>query len=757
MKAVTSGALLVVLMAVGCGPSRMGREPDDGSSIPIAGSADKPDPTLAGRQAFENPGGMWTPGQVADQAATLRKLGVAMDPEAFRDPTAHPLGAVVFLGGCSASFVSSDGLIITNHHCAAGALLYNSQGGDNFLRDGFLAAARKDEKWNGPAARVYVTQAFTDVTTKVRDGIEKVADDLQRHELIQQHNKRLVADCEEGRPELRCSVVSYYGGEQYVLIEQLEIRDLRLVYAPAESIGSFGGETDNWRWPRHAGDFAFFRAYVGPDLQPADYDEKNVPYRPKHHLEIASEPLKASDLVFVVGYPARTTRLRTAQEVGEAVDWSYPRRLRLCRDYITLLDQLGAKDEQLGIKGRRLRKGLSNAAINTKGMLDGLVQGGLKDQKVALETKLKQWAASQEQHRGAGAAIANLAKHYAKYRGQRDQDAATQEAVWMSSLLRAADVIVHMAEQRPQPDADRHPNFQKRNHQRMEQRERHVHRSYARELDQAKLVLALQRAARLPKGKRPALLRLVLGDKRPTAAAISKAVALLYDTTKLGNVDERIALLRMASTDQLTKSTDPFIQLALKLRPALQQIEDRADAYQGAMVIDRPKTIAALRAHQGGVLAPDANATLRITYGTVRGYRPTPEAALHAPFTKLSGMVKKHTGRPPFNAPAALIQAAKQGPFDPYRDSAVGEVPVDFLTDLDITGGNSGSPTLNAAGKLVGLAFDGNYESIASDWLFMPSVTRSIHVDIRYVLWVMDRVDGADHLLREMGLEPKLP
>ncbi|MBW2454968.1 MAG: S46 family peptidase [Deltaproteobacteria bacterium] len=757
MTAKTTGALLSTLLLVGCGPSHMDREPDHGTTIAVDGTASKPDPSLPARQAFKNPGGMWTPEQVADQATTLRELGVGIPPSAFRDPTAHPLGAVVFLGGCSASFVSPDGLIITNHHCATGALQYNSKAGANLMRDGYLAATRKDEKSNGPAARVYVTRSFLDVTDKVRAGIEQVADDLERHVLIQERNKQLVASCEKGKPELRCSVVSYYGGEQYVLIEQLEIRDLRLVYAPAEAIGSYGGEKDNWQWPRHSGDFAFFRAYVGPDLKPADYDEKNVPYRPTHHLAIATEPLKESDLVFVVGYPHRTTRLRTAQEVAEAVDWIYPRRLKLCQDYMALLDRLGKQDEQLAIKGRRLRKGLSNAAINAKGMLDGLVKGGLKDQKVTLEKQLVTWAASQSDHREAGEGIANLGKLYAKYRGQRDSDAATQEAVWMSILLSAADNIVHMAEQRPLADADRHPDFQSRNHKRLEQRQQTVQRSYARQLDREKLALALERAARLPKGKRPQLLRLVLGNQQPTAAAIAKALAPLYDQTKLEDVDERIRLFREASTAELTQSTDPFIQLALKLRPLLQQIEDRADGYKGGTALERPKYIAALRAQQGGVLAPDANATLRITYGTVRGYRPRPGAPPHAPFTKLSGMVKKHTGKPPFNAPEGLVKAAKAGPFEPYVHADIGEVPVDFLTDLDITGGNSGSPTLNARGKLVGLAFDGNFESIAADWVFMPEVTRSIHVDIRYALWIMDRVDGADHLLKELGVEPQLP
>ena len=745
MRALTPPVVLASLLCACC-------------PVPPAPDITAVQPTAtAETRVFENPGGMWTPAQLAQHVETLEDLGLEIPAAALTDPTSFPLGAVIWLGGCSASFVSPEGLIITNHHCATGALQFNSTPEHNLLRDGYLAQTRKDEKSNGPTARVFVTQKFTDVTSTVRAGVATESQDKARHDLIEQRQKQLVADCEKGRSHLRCSVVSYFGGATYTLIEQLEIRDVRVVYAPAAGIGSFGGEIDNWRWPRHSGDYAFFRAYVGPDGAPADYHVDNVPYRPKHHLKVASTPLSKGDLVFVAGYPGRTTRLRTSREVGEAVDWYYPRVLQLCDDYIALLEKLAKQSDELDIKGQRLHRGLSNWRTNTKGMLDGLVKGGLKDQKAKLEADLKEWIASRPEHAAADQAIDNLAANYAKYRSQRDQDAAHREAAWMSSLLGAADVIVRMAEERPKADADRHPDYQQRNWKRIQQRQQHVQRNYHRTLDEAKLNLALARAARLAGDERPELLRLVVGDGKPSPAAIGKAVARLYDETELADAAKRIALIEEATTAELKKSNDPFIQLALKLRPILQAAEDRADAYEGSVIIERPKFIDALRASRGGVLAPDANSTLRITYGTVRGYSSQPEAPVYFPFTKLSEMVDKHTGVEPFNAPANLVEAAKKGPYGPYVHEEVGEVPVDFLSDLDITGGNSGSPTLNARGELVGLAFDGNYEAMASDWIFMPAITRSIHVDIRYVLWIMDRVDGADHLLTEMGLTPALP
>jgi len=714
------------------------------------------DPEREARREFANPGGMWTPSQMAAHVVTLRQLGMKLDPQTLTDPLAFPLGAVVWLGGCTGSFVSADGLIATNHHCATGALQFNSTKENDLLRDGYLARTRGDERSNGPAARVFVTRSARDVTQEVRGDLAAVTEPKERFDRIERRQKELVAACEKGHPELRCNVVSFFDGETYMLIEQLELRDIRLVYAPAEGVGDFGGEIDNWRWPRHSGDFTFFRAYVGADQLPADNDPKNVPYRPKHWLSIAKEPLAPGDLVFVAGYPGRTSRLKTAAEVSEAVEWYYPRRIRLCEDYLALLDRLGREDKELEIKGRNLWRGLSNVLTNTKGQLDGLVADGLAAKKGVLERELRTWAATQPEHAKVGAALDALASAHGRYRARRDEEAALLEVVSMSALLGAADTIVRMARERPKADADRDPAFQERNHKRLVQSQRHQQQTYARRLEHEKLKLALTRAAALPLEKRPKLVSLVVPKGEPTAAAIDAALAAMFAKTKLEDVELRVKLFEKATQDELKKSDDPFLKLALALRPTLQELEDLGEAYVGDTLDARVTYVSGLRAKAGGMLAPDANATLRLTYGTVRGYSPKVGAPTYHPFTKLSEMAAKHTGAEPFDAPKPLVEAARQGPFGPYEDAALGEVPVNFLADLDITGGNSGSPTLNAKGELVGLVFDGNYEAMASDWLFMPPITRSIHVDIRYPLWIMDRVDGADHLLQEMGIPPKL-
>ena len=758
MRTVDGISLFLLLSA--CAPRVLEFDPaHDPSKVETSADALPPvlDPQLEARRHFQNPGGMWTPDQLAQHVVTLRELGMQLDPQVLGDTLAFPLGAIVWLGGCTGSFVSDDGLIVTNHHCATAALQFNSSPGHDRLHDGFLAKTRLDEPSNGPAARVFVTRETRDVTKDVRGDIDSIIEPKKRFDLIEQRQKNLVAACEKGRPELRCTVQSFFDGETYMLIQQLELRDIRLVYAPAEGIGNYGGEVDNWRWPRHAGDFAFFRAYVGEGQKPADFDAKNIPYKPKHHLTVAKEPLAPTDLVFVAGYPGRTSRLKTSNEVAEAVDWFYPRRIRFCEEYIALLDRLAKEDKELGTKGRALWRGLSNALTNTRGQLDGLVKDGLAERKKTLESELRKWASEHPEQGPVGASLDDLAGKHATYRAHRDEEAAISEIFAMSTLLTGADAIVHMALERPKVDAERDPSFQERNWKRIAQGQRQAQQSYARRLEHEKLKLALVRAAALPVERRPKdLLALFVPKGDATPEAIDKALSAMFAKTKLEGADVRVALFETAKLEELKKASDPFISIALTMRGKLQGIEDNGEAYIGDTLKSRITYVTALRAKAGGVLAPDANSTLRITYGTVRGYAPKVGAPVNHPFTKLSEMVAKNTKVEPFDAPSGLIEAAKKGPFGPYVDPALGEVPVDFLADLDITGGNSGSPTMNAKGELVGLVFDGNYEAVVSDWLFMPPITRSIHVDVRYPLWIMDKVDGADHLLRELGVEPKL-
>lgn len=707
----------------------------------------------AGR--FENPGGMWMPQQMDGHRAVLRHLGVAK-PGALVDPLQHPLGAVVWMGGCSASFVSADGLIITNHHCAVSSLQFNSTPENNILEAGFMAETRADEIQAMTGMKVWVCQEFQDVTATITEGLDAIEDDLDRHQAIEDRIKAIVKACEAAEG-MRCRVAKYFEGQKYILIRQLEIKDVRLVYAPARGIGFFGGDEDNWRWPRHTGDYAFFRAYVGPGGKPAEYAEENVPYRPQHYLRMARHPLQENEFVMVAGYPGRTSRLKTVDEATFAVNTAHPLRIHFLREIHAILQTLAEQDEELNVKVQSTMFGFMNALQYYEFLQASLLENDFTGEKQRLQTELTQWIEADEDRRlkwgGVLQEIKALnRKHNETYRLR----SLTRNLLRSVDMLDSAHTIVRMAEERPKPDVERDPDYQARNWDRISQGEQRKQKNYDRRIDLAMWEFYLTEIQKLDPSDRQALLSLLVGTEVPVHTDVQVTASGFYaDAMRLEAVDHRVDLLNNATTEQLQASDDPMIQLALRLRGLTKRIEDEDKRYTGAMALLKPKYMQALRQLRGAFVAPDANSTLRITYGTVRGYRPQPDAALYTPLTRLSEVVAKDTGEAPFNSPKSLLNAARAKQYEGYVHESLGEPSVNFLSDLDSTGGNSGSATLNRKFELVGLLFDGNSESMASDWLFLPEITRSIHVDIRYVLWIMDYVDKAHHLLKEMGIKPE--
>lgn len=763
MRVSAPGSLLALstalsLLLPGCKDPPPPETPLDADPPPDAPLAPPVAPPAAAPAVrWENPGGMWMPEQLLAKKSELSSIGFQIPAEKLADPTQFPLGAVVWLGGCSASFVSWDGLIITNHHCVTNALQVNSTPEKNLLKDGFVAWKRGEEKSIGPAGRIFVTIAQRDVTREVRDGLEAIKDDSARYQAMEDRQKKLVTACEKDRPGIRCRVSSFFEGAEFRLVEQLEIRDVRLVYAPPAGVGNYGGEIDNWRWPRHSGDFAFYRAYVGTDGKPADHAASNIPFKPPHRLEIATEGTRPGDPVMVAGYPAATDRLKTAREVKEAVEWEFPKQIAFCEQYLAELNAVAKADKEAAIKAEPLIRGLDNWLTNTRGQVDGLVKGGLAQQKIQLEKDLQAFIDADPARKArAGDVLARMSKLLDEESKHREPDWTQWETYRLVKLLGAANTIVHMSEERQKRDENRDPALQERNWKTIEQSFEQMSKQFHPAVEKALLFRAIKRELSLPEKERFGIAAALLGRKTAEDATIRKAIDDAYAATRLGDAAARIELFRTATKTSLQTSKDPLVQLAVKLRPKVKAREDRDKRLAGAMSVLRPTYVEMLREKSGGNLAPDANRTLRISYGSVRGYRPSPAAPVYAPFTGISGVVAKHKGEEPFDAPEKLLEAAAKKRFGKYVDPRLGEVPVDFLADLDITGGNSGSATLDGKGRLVGLAFDGNYEAMASDWLFMPDVTRSIHTDIRYALWFMDAVDQADHLVKEMGVEPSV-
>ena len=697
--------------------------------------------------------GMWVPQQLPEIAGPLKDAGLELPPDQLADLTADPMGAVVALGGCTASFVSPNGLVATNHHCAYGAIQLNSTPEKNLMATGFNAATPADEVSAGPNARVFVMDRITDVTGEVRAAIDAAADGLARQNALEARQKALIADC-ESEPGYRCTLYAFFGGQTFRLFRQLEIRDVRLAYAPPSSIGNYGGEIDNWMWPRHTGDFTFYRAYVGPDGKPAAYSADNVPFRPKHWLRLADQPLEEGDFVMVAGYPGTTNRYALVDEFRNVAEWQFPVVGQHLKNVVALVEAAGKADQAVELKYAATIRGWQNAMKNWDGQLEGFKRIDALATKQAEEQAVLDWlraGAGGTQGLDAKAALdahAALVALAAKARETRGRDLVLGQ-IGNIGLFGSLRQIHRLAVERAKPDLERAPGFQQRDLPAIEGSQRQLERRYARSMEMPLMAYWLGEYAKLPAAQRVPVLDAIVGDG--SATAIRAGLERLYGGTQLESTEARLALLD-DGRDAIEAHGDPLLALAVALFPTFQQLENEARTRAGESLRYRPVYLAAVQAHRqskGGYVYPDANLSLRITFGNVTGYVPR-DGVKYTPFTTLEGLAAKATGVEPFDAPQGQLDAIRERRHGRHADAALGTVPVNFLSDLDITGGNSGSPVMDARGRLVGLAFDGNWESVSSNWVFDPKMTRMIAVDSRYMMWVMEHAFPAPQFVREL-------
>ncbi len=690
--------------------------------------------------------GMWLPEQLADRAEQLTELGLELPPEQLADPMGQPLGSIVTMGFCSASFVSADGLLATNHHCVSSYLQYLSDEDTDRNTDGHLAADRAGELWVGPGSEVQVVEKISDVTAEVMRGVRTRTSDSKREARIRVNRAKVIAECEADRPNVRCRVAPFYGGQTYRLIEKRRLRDVRMVYAPPESVGSYGGEIDNWMWPRHTGDFALLRAYVAPDGSAAEHAEDNVPYQPRHHLELNAEGVGPGDFVMVAGYPGSTYRFRQARSMRFSRDVRYPFQQALYEELIGILQRHIEGDAAAAAKLPATKGYLDNGSKYVAGMLDGFSGSDVVSRKEASEAALKAWiAADPARVKRYSPVLGELDAMLQADEQRYEAEALASWLVWAGNLLRTAHTGVRWATEQQKPDLEREPRFQDRDKEQLLRRFERMDASLHLPADREVFEVFIDRAAALPSGQDIPGLTTWLEQMGGPEAALDA----LYTEPDLAGADARKALLDL-SLAELEASKDPWIQLALVMEDHLAPLRDRDKVEKGARLRLMPVYYEALKQAQPADTYPDANSTLRITVGQVKGY--TPEDGLVAlPQTTVAGVAAK-AGDWPFDAPERLLQAAPAAPESRWTDESLGDVPANFLTNLDTTGGNSGSATLDAQGRLVGLIFDGNYEAMSADWLFDETMTRSIHVDIRYMLWILEEVEKATWILEELGV-----
>ncbi|HJQ38654.1 MAG TPA: S46 family peptidase [Thermoanaerobaculia bacterium] len=685
--------------------------------------------------------GYWMPQQLPALGEELKKLGLQLDPAQLGDLTGFPLGAVVQVTGCSASFVSPDGLIATNHHCVYGALQFNATPQNDIIRNGFLAKTMKEEINATPDTRVYVTTSIEDVTKQILGSFPAKTDDIARAKLITRRKRQMIDDCEKPGG-LRCNVASFFEGAQYVKITQMEIRDVRLVYAPALGVGNFGDEVDNWMWPRHTGDFGFYRAYVGPDGKTADASPNNVPFHPKHWLKISTRDLDEGDLVLLAGYPGISYRHRTAYEVETAEQFSLPTGVRYRTMLLDVLNARGKDDRAIALKNASRIAGLENYQKKYVGTLEAFKRASIVNEKrseeAAIRAKLDPKLAA-----AYDAANAELQQIFTKQRERIAHDTVFDWLYGASPMLTQANKIYRLSVEKTAADVDRDEDYRERNRKRLIAGITRARRNIDPGSDRAGLRLFLVEAAKLNFG----------APLPKSEQEIDALLDRIYASTKIGDAAAETAMLN-ETTVQLTARNDSMIAFAASLRPVADEIEAMETARTGAMSRLRPVLLDALRVARGGRLYPDANSTLRVGFGVVKGYAPR-NAVTYTAQTDIRGVVEKETGEEPFNSPKKLLDRAAARQFGSYADPDLGTLPVGYISTNIVTNGQSGSATMNAWGELCGLAFDSNWEGVGSDYLVEENIARTIHVDSRYMLWIMDAVDGAHNVMRELGITPQ--
>ncbi len=689
--------------------------------------------------------GMWLLDQL-DQLK-LKEQGLEIDVDDIYHPKKTSLqDAIVWLGGCSASFVSPEGLIVTNHHCAYGALQKASTEEKDYITDGFLANT-KEEEIQALGSSASILLEMKDVTKSVLKAVKGIEDPVERDKKIQ---ARIVELKEKGETadDLRIYIRAMYKGKKFYQFTFRRYEDVRIVFAPPLSIGKYGGDIDNWMWPRHTGDFTFLRAYMAPDGSGRKYDPENVPVQSPNYLRIASEPLEEGDLTFIMGFPGSTVRWRTSHSVNWNLKYSYPTRIKQYGECIDIIDAIGKESKEGKIRLASRHAGFHNAMKNYQGNVDGMKKSGFLQNKKAFEKEFMAFLHSKTKLKTQyGDVLDQIGEQYKGLEQQRLQENVLAMFGRQAGTLTAIAIkIFDTVSERSKPDNKRDPGFSEKDVDRTADRLKYSYYSYFHDADIQFLARVLQYAKDLPEDlKIEGLSDLSLKE----GETLETFAASILDNTKLKDAEFAKELFSK-TPEELLKLDDPLINFVASFYDARDVSSENADTF-GAVITDlRKKYIEGLYAWKGKGLYPDANSTIRLTYGPVKGYSPA-DAVIYKPFTTLKGVIQKKTGEVPFDMPSKLKELHDAKDFGRWEDPVQNDIVVNFTHCGDITGGNSGSPVMNAKGELIGLAFDGNYEALTGDWQYIDDLQRTISVDIRYVMFVAEKYAGADNLLKEMG------
>ena len=689
--------------------------------------------------------GMWEPYQMESLKKELRASGYRGNVSNVSDLFKHPMNAIVSLGGCSAAFVSDTGLIATNYHCIERSYLqFNSNAESDLFETGFVARTKEDEKKSAPGSRVYVTLDSSNITDKVLFGLSDTTQALDRAKIIEDNKKEIIKNCETS-DEIECRVRSFFSGEIYKLEKVLKIKDVRLVYAPPAYIGEYGGEIDNWMYPRHTGDFALLRAYTAKDGSSKEFNKDNVPYKSDSFLKISAKGVEDGDFVMVVGYPGRTNRLLTLNEIKWDLETGFYETVKFLKRGIDLIEQNTNSSNGSKLKYRGLKSGYQNYYKKISGQIDGAENFKL------LESEEINWinfigfvesSANETDKAYLNELLALI--------DQEQKKNIARSYFGNSALISQAQRIYRNAVERESIDSERKSGYQERDQEGIANRIKALDYSYDHEVDRVIFLDRLMTYKNFDKSYRRGtyskLLRLDENEE-----VVTQRVNEIYKT-KYKNSKNFLNMMSL-TLDELNSSQDPLIIFIRDIFEESLEYEKESERVGAQRQLLKSKFNNLLRKYyesSGRQMYADANGTLRVTYGNVAGVS-LQDGIRYEPFTRLEGIAQKHSGKKPFKASDQLLSLIENKDYGKYEYKPTNSVPVNLISTLDITNGNSGSATINAKFELVGLAFDGMLETIIADYKHIPEA-RTISVDSRYLLWTLEKLERADNILEELTI-----
>lgn len=677
----------------------------------------------------------------------MQKHGLTLTPEQIYSATGPSLkDAIVLLGGGTASFVSAEGLIITNHHVAFGGIQSLSSVQDDYLKNGFWAKTKADELSTTYTAQIVV--GMKDMTTEILSAVSDTMTADTRAKAVQSAIAR-IEKAEKGTTQYACRVSDMYSGGKYYLFTYESFGDVRLVYAPPSAIGNYGGEVDNWMWPRHTGDFSLMRVYCGPDHTPAKYAKVNVPYTPKVFLPVSAQGYTEGSFAMIMGFPGRTFRYREAAAVQLAHDETLPTTIELYKTRMDIIDAAGKRDRALEIRFASRARGLANTYKNYLGTLEGMQRADLLTQKRNEELRFAAFLNSTpELVRKYGTLLGDLERASAELKTFNRKSIVLMNVSTGVDLIRLAGRMRSFATLE-RDSAGVHLMPSARDRDGVREFIGSVFKIFDPAVDKQTLSALILKNLDMPLEQQIAAFRNIAGAQTGADREknIGEFVDDLYDETRM-STPAGCEKLVGGGTEAITD--DAFSTFGASIDAEQAPMTAKVAKFNAKMALLRARFIEAwLGWKKGDRVYPDANRPIRFTYGTVKPYSPR-DGVEYRYYTTLTGVLEKAQAEDPFIVPAKLKDLWRKKDYGRYADPKSGDVHVAFLTDLDITGGNSGSPVINGRGELIGCAFDGNWEAVVGDYYFQEQYNRTISVDSRYVLFVLDKYSGAENIMKEL-------